>query len=479
MFFYLAYPPGGDRDFLALQQPPARWFENRVFNAHDWYKEVQYLKVTKDALVSGTIPFHVPDLGRVFTIKNRFLGAVMWTMSPQIILLYLLDPFTFAVINLLIMYSVGFYGCMLIRKHYQLGLIPFAFIFILFNFNGHFVEKVTAYGPGQMGYFLLPFFILLIMRAAQPKLLDKRQQVRIGLLLGLVVSGIYYQGSMHFFIDSITFLFIWGIVNYKFWRLTASTFAAAFSTAAVRLLPTAVTFGAAANRHDWPGYTPTMLFRAVLLTNTQLSPPHFAWWEYSLYIGWVGVFALLFFGLWGSFRKYEWVKFKGWQSLALPCFIMFFLSLLRFKNLLIPRFISLLNGESKPSLYMIFPLLFLVVIAAVNMEEYLNIYRKSIFIKSGLTALLVAMALSIFNHSRIWRLHRVQSEFDWVTANRIWGELPSPNIVLSIKNNMADTLYVYSFWVGLFISVAAFILVIWWLIKIIKNKEENNAIWIK
>ena len=42
-------------------------------------------------------------------------------MSPQVLLLYLADPLTFSVINLLLMYCLGFWGCLLLAKEHALG----------------------------------------------------------------------------------------------------------------------------------------------------------------------------------------------------------------------------------------------------------------------------------------------------------------------------------------------------------------------
>ena len=74
----------------------------------------------------------------------RFLGIPETVMSPQILLLPLTGLGNFVLINTLIMYSLGFIGCLLVRKRFQLSLLPFVFLFLLFNFNGHITSHLSV-----------------------------------------------------------------------------------------------------------------------------------------------------------------------------------------------------------------------------------------------------------------------------------------------------------------------------------------------
>lgn len=473
VFFYLVFPgdgnslSGGDRLFVNLVWSPAEWFEIREFNAHDWYKELNYHQVIQEALRTGTVPFHVPELGRMFMVRGHFLGAPMWTMSPQVVLLYFLDPLTFAVVNLLLMYSIGFYGCLLLRKLYGIGLLPFAFLFLLFNFNGCFVAKVTAYGPGQLGYFLIPFALYALFCASDLKIPDYRGQFHWGIVLGIVLAAILYQGSIKFFIHYMTFVLVWGAVNYRLWRMSILSLSMACAIGMLRLLPAAVTFGLDPNPHHtgWGGFfLPEVILKALVLTQTHLSPPHFAWWEFSLYIGLIGLLALVYFGMWGSFMRFDWAQFPHWRTMAAPCLVMVFLSVGRVRDYVVPLWIPLLSAEPKYYAYIFVSVLVVTVSAAVNLHGFMQKYWHRKRVKYALSSGLVLTALSLLNHSRLWRLHRVQKEFDWVIANKVFpGEEPSPQVVLHIVNNPGDTLYIASFWAGLAVSCLAFAIAIGWL----------------
>lgn len=467
-FFYLTHPLLGEGGFRGEIAPPNSLIESKVFTMHDWPLHFQLSNVVKEALRTGTLPFHVPNLGKLYPVENRFMGAPCWSMWPQILLLLKLDSLAFFVIDLLLMYSIGFYGCMLIRRYYQLGLIPFTFLFLLFNFNGFFVAKFSAYGPFNLGYFLLPFLFLLMLKVVEPKSLSREKQIGCGILMGFILTAMFLQGSAHYFAHAITFILIWGIVNYKLWKTTLSSLIVASLTSAVRVLPVAVTVGFGANPrfYDYGQYSyPWSFIVALVATKTHLSKPYFAWWEYSLYIGWIGLAALLYFGFWGNYKKRDWAQFKGWGAMAIPCLIMVIISFRRFKQYIIPNFIPLLNSTGNPMRYMIFPLLITIIIAAINMQGFINKYGRRRQVKYLLVVMLIAMAGFLFNHSRLWRLHRVQNEFDRVVANHLWGTKSPSQVILSIVNNMSDTIYIYSFWVGLAISIVAFILVLWWLIS--------------
>lgn len=475
-FFYLAHPLGNESAFITNLTRPSTLFIVKSFIAHDWYKEIPYQQIVKEALTDVKVPFHVPDFGKLFMVKERFLGAPIWTMSPQILLLLFLDPFTFSVVNLLFMYTIGFVGCLLLRREYRLGLLPFTFLFLIFNFNGYFVAKVSAYGPGQLGYFFLPIFIFLLLRLSKREGSGSRD-LREGMLLGIVLAAILFQGSLHLFIELITFVCIWGIVHWRQWRAAIAALATAFLIGAVRVFPAAITFGFEPTQHGitphgYPLRNPLIFFRALVETTTQLSQPYpFGWWEFSLYISWIGFGLILFFAFWGYVREYTWMQFSLWRKIAIPLFFITIISFGPLKRFLIPDFLPLLNGESLTSRYMIIPLLFVTVIAAVNMNGFLRSTKRRILSITLISGLLLVMAGFLFNHSRLWRMHRIQNEYDFVVANRIFGEVPSESVMLAIQNHSGDTLYVASFWIGLFISVIAILRAAWLLrrMKVTRN----------
>ena len=257
----------------------------------------------------------------------------------------------------------------------------------------------------------------------------------------------------------MTFLLFWGIVNFRQWRLTAAALLTAFSLAAFRILPAAVTYVGRGNpRVEWGGYGhPESLVEALVMTRTQLREPVFTWWEKDLYVSLVGVLVLVYFALWGPFLAARWARYRGWSGLALPCLVLVLASVRQWRAYFVPQWVPLLNAEAITTRYMIIPLLFVIVVAAINMQGFLDAYRDTRRVRYTVIALLVALAGFLFNHSRLWRMHRVQNEFDHIIAEGLYNQKPDPSWLIQpeIANNMADGLYVTSVWVGLAVSLIA------------------------
>ena len=445
-------------------------FQYKYFTAHDWVREQKCQELISESLRSRTIPYHVPNYPKMHTVgKDRFLGSVPYTISPQALLLFFVNSQIFTIINLLLMFSIGFYGCIIIKRRYNLGLLSFAFLFLIFNFNGYWVEKVSAYGPGYMGYFLLPFVLYILMQISNLDYSNKNEQHKWGVWLGLCTATILFQGSFHLYVEIITFIIIWGIINFRYWQPALISCIVSFLIGMVRFLPAAVSYGTSPNRHAliWGGYSnPQHFMDAFVDLRTHLDHPIYGWWESSLFISLVGLLFLFYFGIWAPFMKHKWTKLNLWKTLILPCSIILFISFRRFKYILIPNWIPLLNAESITTRYMIIPLLIVTFIATINLQGFIDKYWKWKNVRYLLVISIFSLTLFLFNHSRLWRMHKVQNEFisynSWNEGERIAHEYYI-NLQLYINNNMDDKIYIIAFLMGLFLSVISFFLVILWL----------------
>ena len=458
-------------------------FEKKVFSLQDWTKINQMFGVIKDALQGGVIPYHVPEIDYIIrSVQGRFFAAPSYTIAPHVLLIYFLDPATFYLVNLLLMYSVGFYGCILIKKHYSLGLVPFTFLFILFNFNGYFTEKYAAYGDAQMGYFLVPFLILYILKVSEAAIRKLRVQIRYGFLIGIALSGMLWLGSLHIFLNCVTFVLIWSFVNYKLWKVSLIFFATAIITSSIRIFPALVTIDTGGRSELWTGYGHTHnIVAAFAKLPTLTSPWYFHSWEYSIYTGGFGLCALIYFGCFGSFMKGKRVQFNGWYSIGIPCMYVLVLSMWGFRKYLAPDFIPLINKEYIPSRYIFIPILIFAVIASINMNEFIKKYNNN-KIKFILSVLCFLIAVSVFNHSRVWRMHKVQNDFDQALAlNEVErkGHQMDLDRHVYIRNNPDDIIYIASLWIGLLVSLLSLSAVALWLwIDWKRRKTELNKILI-
>ena len=379
----------------------------------------------------------------------------------------------FSIINLFLLYSVGFIGCLLIKNYYKLHTFPFLFLFLIFNFNGYFIEKFSAYGAAQLGYYFLPYIFYFLLRISKKN--NLHQSYYWSILLGLFLTFVLMQGSIHFYVQMITFILFWSIVNYKLWRLSLLIFVTTFTTGLYRLLPSAVTYGTESNPHaklNWGGYDSLEIFVSSLVSvQDQFTPHVFASWERSLYISIIGLLFLVYFSLWTNFIKAPWVKFKEWKYFIIPISLIILISFGNFKYYIVPDFIPLLNSESLMERYMIIPLILLTIIASINFQGFVEYYKNEKRINFVLIGTIGALALFLFNHSRLWRNHLIQNQFNW--ADKIYSN--SFNLKkndLLISNDNVDFLYMTSFWFGLVITFVSLVFFIRMLLKL-RNKKHR------
>jgi len=175
---------------------------------------------------------------------------------------------------------------------------------------------------------------------------------------------------------------------------------------------------------------------------------------------------LVYFGIWGPFLKLDWQRFKGWSIMALPCIIIFALSFGKLRGYVIPVWVPFLNIERIPSRYMIIPLVIVTVIAAINFEGFIRKYRSQKRVLYFLAISVIMLAGFLFNHSRVWRMHKIQNTQDWYNLFNGNSRISHQSIIntqLLISNNMNDTLYIAAFWFGLVVSILSSIIVVWWL----------------
>jgi len=175
---------------------------------------------------------------------------------------------------------------------------------------------------------------------------------------------------------------------------------------------------------------------------------------------------LVYFGIWGLFLKLDWQRFQGWSIMALPCIIIFGLSFWNLREYVIPSWVPFLNIERVPSRYMIIPLLIVTVIAAINFEGFIRKYWSQKRVRYFLVISVLMLAGFLFNHSRVWRMHKVQNTQDWymsLPSNEAVAKILEgiANRELYINNNLNDTIYIAAFWIGLTVSILSLFLAFW------------------
>ena len=114
----------------------------------------------REVIAEHRIPYHV---GLCWHDTNKFMALPEVQLTPQVLLLPFMDTGTFVVFNVCLVYAVGYWGCLLIRRKYQLSLFSFTGLFLLFNFNGYVVARMGVGHMMWLAYFFLPHFVLAVL----------------------------------------------------------------------------------------------------------------------------------------------------------------------------------------------------------------------------------------------------------------------------------------------------------------------------
>lgn len=453
LFITLTVPPSGkDRDLIGMLRSPAALvkvpsfsFDRGWFIDDNWLIYEKVLTVLKEGIQTGTMPYHVPgffNYGVMSPTTDPPVGDRLfalpdgWPISPQVLFLSVLSVPAFILLNWLLLYTLGFIGCLQIRRRYQLGPLAFSFLFLLFNCNGWATAHMAIRAPDDLGYFLSPFLVLFFLQASETEPRDAASQQRIGLCLGLALAAIWLQGAAHPFIEWVTFLLFWGILNWRFWRVTLIGCASAFSICAIRLLPAALNWGLTPRPHirisGTYGYGSLDHYAEALA----VARPYVAgdsWGLFDAYVSLFGLFALVYLALWGSFKGSSWVRLRSWKSLWVPAAVILLLTFRGLKRFILPDFLPLFNAETTTSRYLLIPLTLAIVASAINLQGVVEKFKRSKKAQALMAGGLAGIALLLLNHSLMWRL--------WIAAAESvpWtAQFPAARI----GNDFSDAFYV-------------------------------------
>ncbi len=380
------------------------------FDRHDWTQTGAYYSFMRNALRSGQLPLH---MGSTLVTTDRYLARPDTLLSPQALLLIFLEPGPFMVANVLFMYTVSWIGLLLIRRRYHLALAPFAALFLLFNFNGHITAHLAVGHSEWVGYFILPFFALLVLKLVEGDGTGTAPKAGWGWILSmaLVLFGLMLQGAFHFFLWCLIFLGGLGLFHPRYAKAVIMAGLAGGLLSLVRILPPALEYlkGGVLFNSGYP--TLTDLLTALTLIRAPLevaSLPNqsLGWWEMDIYVGLAGLAFLLYFGVYRTWTNRSHPGGQGGAHLFAPMFLVGFLSIGQVYRLVASLPLPLVDSERISSRFMILPLVVLVVLGSVQMQRFFDEQGRWQGWRERLLALgLLALAgHDLFQHTRIWRV---------------------------------------------------------------------------
>ncbi len=364
------------------------WFNNR-FDIQDWHLHVgPYLDFLSKSLKSGQFPLHADS---PYMVPSQYLARQNRPFSPQILLLYFLNPATYVLVNVWVFYSLSFVGLLLIRSRYHLSFVSFLSLFLLFNLNGHINAHMGVGHFEWVGYFLLPFYILLVLKMVEGEKTGWKWQ----LSMCLVMLAIVLQGAAHFFIYCMSFLLLLGLFQPRYFSTIIKAIVLSTLLSMIRILPPALQFAGGTGLKFLGGFTSVLqLLQVFIAENSQ------GYWEKAYYLGVLGFAFTLYFGVIRNWRKDE-----RYRPLYFPMLIMFFFSI---GSLYLPLFsshIPFLDSQRAPTRFVVVPLVFLITFGGIQFQSLINEWNQKNWEKMGIVLFGEAlMAYDLISNSRSWSL---------------------------------------------------------------------------
>jgi len=369
--------------------------------AADWPLQFMYDTVLQQAVTEHAMPWHT---SREVLNTTRFLTIPETTLSPQVLLLGRMPLGLYVVCNILLLYTIGFIGCLLIRRKYRLSAFATAVLWLLFNFNGFITCHIGVGHAWVLGYFFLPFFCLITLNLA-----EGQDGLGAAGAMAFVLFAMLLQGSYHIVIWCFMFLVLLAVAHRPSRATVAWTILFTALLGAFRLAPSAMEYRSKMGYHFVSGHRSLYdLFQSFVAIK---EPSEFqiggifgrqGWWEYDFYLGLLGFAALIFLGIVVRWRK-DWdLRGRRYEALDWPLGLMALLSMSYFWAFIARLPLPLVNSERASSRFLILPVLLLLVLTCARMQEALD----RLLARGNLIWLLVPAFLitgfSIINHSVRW-----------------------------------------------------------------------------
>ncbi len=417
-------------------------FGDIPFDYHDWAEvNAPRLAFLKDAVTKGVLPLHMPDASALRGVTDRFMALPDVILSPQIILLRWLSVGDFILVHTWLLFSAGFIGLFAIKKHFQLSLFSFTWLFFLFFFNGHILSHFSVGHITWGGYFLFSWFIWLVFC-----LLDgERSWAWVG-RTAFLLFFIFLQGSFHQFVWCVMFLAILAVTKFSVLIpiLKAGVLACLFS--AIRIIPPALQMGAFDDDFLGGYGTPLVMAKALMQIilpadslNAEKTGAVLGWWEFDMYIGIAGTVFLIFFGIqWLLQRKKE----HGFPALIFPLVALVFFSIRNFYQIIRFTQIPLFSGERVSARFLILPVVFLMVMACIALQSSLQERRFHLLKNALASVLLLILIAELWRHLNTWKVLNSVNAFPYTYTN----------LAIKVVSNHDDPLYTNGLLIGALLS---------------------------
>jgi hypothetical protein len=434
---------------------------------NDWgdivYPRFDFLQ---QAALNWALPLHASNdirLGDFFT--KRYMVIPDAFLSPQYLLLRFLTVEQFVFVQTALFFALGFWGLLWLRKKFGLSNLNFTVIFFLFNFNGHILAHLSVGHLTWSGYFLFPWFVILLMQ-----LIDGQANWAWIAKMSALLFVTLLQGSYHQFIWMLFFIGLLAIFmpRHFFTLLKAAIVSVVLS--ACRILPLFSMINTLETNKFLTGYPSLQTIWTYMITISNKGGAKFSidgltnyvgLWEMSIFTGLIGALFLIYFGLIRPLQPER--RENPYLILLPPAAGMLFLSLDR-----VYRFISsnisfsLIVGERTVSRFISLVLVVVLILAAAEFQNWLDKRSES---KNSIWVVVIFVAIGINDLVQNFREWSVQ-----VSYHRFPGH-GMINPQWNVMNDFSDNPYVTLVAAGAVVTVLTAIFLFW----MIKREKKQAA----
>jgi hypothetical protein len=382
------------------------------FGVQDWIWEWRYARILRMALLTGQLPLHTQP--PISYGVDRFLAVPDVPLGPQLVFLRFMDLGPAALATMLLMLVIGYVGCLALRRRYKLSPFSFTILVILILLNGFIVAHLGIGHTLFSGYFLLPFFLLLVLQ-----LVDGEEGRGWVGWMGLVLFGIELQGSTQIYAACMIFLSVLFLVFSGRRVKLLEAMVAGVVVNIYRIAPALISLSSYSNTPQ-PGYISLTELAEALL---RIVPPSKAsklvtglplgWWELDVFLGVLGLAFVIYFGIIRVWvREEETHRRPGLPvplGLSLLVLAVFSIGYIYWPINYIP--LPLFNLVHVPSRFMILPLVFLSTLGARTLQAWLGTLKPRFGLQVVLIAGLIVFAHDLLQNARQWRVEHVFEAF--------------------------------------------------------------------
>lgn len=407
---------------------------------HDWPKEAHYLDTLRRALADLSLPFYrgVDAQG-----SPRFLANPELPVTPQLLLLPWVGNGSFVMLDAMLLWLIGLWGCVRFKRRWRLDGLAFAALVLLFSFNGHVTAHLAVGHSMWVGYFIAPHVMLHLFRLIEG---DAGAGNAVG--LGMWLAAMMLQGSFHLVVYLLMLIGTAGLLLPGGLAFTLGTGAVCAVLAAVKVVPAVVSFPSPAHAY-LSGYPDPATLLAGLTGIRRVDAPFVGsygenpvgWWEYDAYVGPAGLLFLAWFGI-----RPLLAADAGRRALAWACLVMVVLSFGEVVWLATGLGVPVLGQERVPARFLVAPLLVLIFMAARGWAELGPRQTLTGWLGVGL------IAAGLLTHLLVWRLPVV--ELDPLGSWQLRSIAAQPS-----------ALYEWVWLLSAAVSVSAWVVAGWWSVR--------------